>query len=394
HRRQPPRVQLAAASPSASPPARQSPSALRRRSAVKVSAFLINVNPFMPAASTDNSSSNNKVVGSRLSELRSRSADDDRAFLRERSEAREGEEAAGRGLEDDEGAGGSRRLQRRPLGPWPAAQFVGAGDGGHLAEGLDGLEEWGEGEEAEASGTGRMLMGSPDGVITPRSLRYMVADPKPEIKLIHRLRPGQRGADGDLWGSFVDKCRMAWGVFFPPPPPVRRRPTGIAGWAGGIGRLLGGGGMSAGTALAPGLTPKRVVLNRLRMVLVADRCGVAPEQLLEMKAQTLSALAEYLGGDVGADLAQLEVQVSALKPSGERVTMNMGFADMLADEQLRDPLQYDYEFEDEDDYFFAEEDDDKVSEIAEAPAAGLKAVRVAARTVPRSGGGEEPAAPV
>lgn len=37
------------------------------------------------------------------------------------------------------------------------------------------------------------------------------------------------------------------------------------------------------------------------------------------------------------------VQVSALKPNGERVTMTIGFADMLSDEELRDPLSYHYE---------------------------------------------------
>ncbi len=39
------------------------------------------------------------------------------------------------------------------------------------------------------------------------------------------------------------------------------------------------------------------------------------------------------------------------------------------------------QFEDDDDYFMPEEDDGRVADIAEAPAAGLKAARVAAKAV-------------
>ncbi|KAG2497586.1 hypothetical protein HYH03_004332 [Edaphochlamys debaryana] len=222
--------------------------------------------------------------------------------------------------------------------------------------------------------------------MTARSMRYMVADPKPQIKLVHRFKPGTApGPDQAFWSDFVNKCRMAWGVFFPPPPQTirSRRPPGIASWALGLGKVLPGGkaASASGSALpAAALSAKQVVLNRLQMVLIADRCGVSPETLLDMKAQTLTALAEYMGVDgAGGDLGQLEVQVTAVKPNGEKVTMTMGFSEMLADEQLRDPLQYHYQFEDPDDYFMPEDDDHRISEIAEAPAAGMASVRVAAR---------------
>ncbi|GLC37046.1 hypothetical protein PLESTB_001397400 [Pleodorina starrii] len=340
---------------------------------VVISAFLFN-----PAANGNSSrSSSNRSresITNRLSELRIRS-DEERALLSQQRAEREEEEeddrrlaeSSGRALADEAGPG---PRVGRGMGPWPAA-----------------TSDDEDGDQGMA-----LAAASSDGPVTPRSLRYMITDPKPEIKLLHRFKSGQSSRDTDFWNSFVDKCRLAWGVFFPPAPHSVRRQSRLSKWAGGISRMLapgpgqaaesGGAGAGGGDGAAvSGLSAKQVVLSRLQMVLIADRCGVSPEHLLEMKAQTLTALAEYMGKDLEEDVSQLEVQVSALKPNGERITMTIGFADMLGDEQLRDPIQYHYEFEDDDDYFLPEEDDGRVADIAEAPAAGLKAARVVAQPV-------------
>ncbi|EFJ42841.1 hypothetical protein VOLCADRAFT_96990 [Volvox carteri f. nagariensis] len=188
------------------------------------------------------------------------------------------------------------------------------------------------------------------GVVTPRSIRYMVADPRPEPHARRRYPSSPLSKLADGLGQLL---------------------TPGAHGGGGVGA---GGGDGEGSSTVTGLSAKEVVLNRLQMVLIADRCGVSPEDLLEMKAQTLTALAEYMGKDLEEDVEQLEVQVSALKPNGEKVTMTIGFAAMLADEQLRDPIQYHYEFEDDDDYFFPEEDDGRVADIAEPPSSAPKAI--------------------
>ncbi|KAG2444079.1 hypothetical protein HYH02_009021 [Chlamydomonas schloesseri] len=321
---------------------RTSPLPARSRSArrsLQVNAFLTQQNPFIRVGFGSNNSSKD-VVSSRLLELRNRSDEADREFLRERAEA------------------GDRRGSEE-----------GAGDRPEGAGGKD-----------DQPGTMALAGG---GVVTPRSLRFMVADPKPEIKLLHRFKAG--ATDHAFWQGFVNKCRMAWGVFFPPAPGLKPRPRGISAWANKMGMLLKGSVPADSAKLVRGRSYKEVVMSRLQMVLIADRCGVSPEQLLGMKEQTLVALAEYMestgAGAIDNDLQQLEVQVSALKPNGERVTMTIGFADMLSDEELRDPLSYHYEYEDPDDYFLPEEDDGRVAEIAEAPAAGLAAVRVSAETV-------------
>eukprot|EP00198_Chlamydomonas_reinhardtii_P004043 XP_001693379.1 chloroplast division site determinant [Chlamydomonas reinhardtii] len=310
-----------------------------------VNAFLTQQNPFIRVGFGSGGSSKD-VVSNRLQELRNRSDEADREFLRERGEA------------------GDQRGSEEEAGPRP--------------EGVDG-EDGQSGAMALAGG----------GVVTPRSLRFMVADPKPEIKLLHRFKAG--GPDQAFWQGFVQKCRMAWGVFFPPTPGLKPRPRGIGAWANKMGMLLKGSVPADNTKLVRGRSYKEVVMSRLQMVLIADRCGVSPEQLLGMKEQTLVALAEYMettgAGAIDNDLQQLEVQVSALKPNGERVTMTIGFADMLSDEELRDPLSYHYEDEDPDDYFLPEEDNDRVADIAEAPAAGLAAVRVSAETVASAAAG-------
>lgn len=114
-----------------------------------------------------------------------------------------------------------------------------------------------------------------------------------QIKLLHRFKPGQPDSDNDFWRSFVDKCRLAWGVFFPPAPRRLRTlttvsnpsapsasGTQVAKWAGSLGRMLtsgpAGGGAGGEATEVNGLSAKQVVLSRLQMVLIADRCGLDP----------------------------------------------------------------------------------------------------------------------
>ena len=74
--------------------------------------------------------------------------------------------------------------------------------------------------------------------------------------------------------SFIDKVKMAWRIFFPSQPKVE--------------------------------TPKEEVKRRLKMVLVADRCGMTPASLEEMKKTIIKALQDYVdiegedGIEVGA----------------------------------------------------------------------------------------------
>ncbi|KXZ43460.1 hypothetical protein GPECTOR_89g480 [Gonium pectorale] len=337
---------------------------------LSVSAFLFN--PTAPSSSSAGGSATRPkdAISNRLSELRSRSEEEDRAMIAQQQLRGDDDDVAD--SDEERGLAEAAPRGRLQFGPHPA----------------DSEDEEGDDNHHDAFRQQMALAGAtPSANVTARSLRYLVSDPKPEIKLIHRFKPGQSPSDADaeFWRSFVDKCRLAWGVFFPPKPQTsmpRRTGGGLGAWASGVGKLLLSGQPAApvaGAASGSSLSAKQVVLNRLQMVLIADRCGVSAESLLDMKAQTLAALADYMGGDLAADVSQLEVQVSALKPSGERVTMTIGFADMLADEELRDPLHYDYEYEDDDDYFTPEEDDDsRATDIAEAPTAGLKAVRIAA----------------
>lgn len=323
---------------------------------MQVSAFLFANNPFASNATASTRTSSKEIISNRLAELRRLDGN------RSKNSSNSGREQEGSGLDLD---GVDPSTAAKMLGQWPVTFTVST--------------EKAEGGQDESNEGGR----------TTKSL---VIDPKPEIKLLHRFKKAPGPEDNAFWQDFMQKCRLAWGVFFPPPARPRRH-TGWGGLPRSLGRLLGqpGGGTGGAPAaedgtnsgqLVNGLSAKQVVLNRLQMILIADRCGVAPEALLEMKAQALVALADYLGNaGAGVEAGQLELQVSALKPNGDRVTMNISFADMLADEQLRDPLHYHYECEDPDDYFYPEEDDGHVAAVAEAPAAGMMAAAVRADAV-------------
>ncbi|GAX79851.1 hypothetical protein CEUSTIGMA_g7291.t1 [Chlamydomonas eustigma] len=75
--------------------------------------------------------------------------------------------------------------------------------------------------------------------------------------------------------DFFFKVRLAWNIFFPPPVKTE--------------------------------TSKEEVKKRLRMVLVADRCGMSPASLTEMKKTIVTALQEFV--DIEAEDA-IEVSIS------------------------------------------------------------------------------------
>jgi hypothetical protein len=55
------------------------------------------------------------------------------------------------------------------------------------------------------------------------------------------------------------------------------------------------------TAAAPPLSPSELGRQRLSMILVADRCGLSPSSLVEMKRDTVRALQDVM------DLEELQV---------------------------------------------------------------------------------------
>uniref|UniRef100_A0A383WG13 Uncharacterized protein n=1 Tax=Tetradesmus obliquus TaxID=3088 RepID=A0A383WG13_TETOB len=77
--------------------------------------------------------------------------------------------------------------------------------------------------------------------------------------------------DADPLGKFLIKCKLAWNLFF---PPQNEAP--------------------AAAAATPNLSPKELGKQRLQMILVADRCGLSPSSLVEMKRNTLAALADCM----------------------------------------------------------------------------------------------------
>jgi septum formation topological specificity factor MinE len=85
---------------------------------------------------------------------------------------------------------------------------------------------------------------------------------------------GGAGAAGPLL-AFFDKLYLAWRVFFP--------------------------------ERAPDLSPKDGAKQRLRMILVADRCGLSPSGLAEMKKNILRALEEFV--DIESE-EEIDVSIS------------------------------------------------------------------------------------
>ena len=72
-----------------------------------------------------------------------------------------------------------------------------------------------------------------------------------------RKKPNSLKSSGAV-NLFLTKVKLAWAIFFPDAPKE--------------------------------VTPKEEVKRRLRMVLVADRCGMSPASLSEMKRTIVKAL--------------------------------------------------------------------------------------------------------
>ena len=75
------------------------------------------------------------------------------------------------------------------------------------------------------------------------------------------MRTPRRAQSGPL-ADFARKCKAAFRIFFPPRPKT--------------------------------LTPKEEGRNRLRMILVADRCAMNANSLVEMKTSIVNAVANYV----------------------------------------------------------------------------------------------------
>lgn len=75
--------------------------------------------------------------------------------------------------------------------------------------------------------------------------------------------------------DFVSKLKLAWNIFFP-----EKQAT---------------------------MSPKEAGKQRLRMILVADRCGMSPASLSEMKRTIVKALSDFV--DIESD-ADIEVSIS------------------------------------------------------------------------------------
>jgi len=95
----------------------------------------------------------------------------------------------------------------------------------------------------------------------------------------YKIKPpgssGSAGADQGPVKDFVDKLRLAWQIFFP--------------------------------EKQPDLSPKDGAKQRLRMILVADRCGLSPSGLAEMKRNILRALEEFV--DIESE-EEIDVSIS------------------------------------------------------------------------------------
>ncbi|KIY92676.1 hypothetical protein MNEG_15288 [Monoraphidium neglectum] len=83
---------------------------------------------------------------------------------------------------------------------------------------------------------------------------------------------------------FFAKCKLAWSLFFPSPPETQQPPAS----SGDVGR------------------------QRLSMILVADRAGLSPGSLMQMKQSTVRALAQTM--DM-RELADAQLRFTMPSPS-------------------------------------------------------------------------------
>ncbi|KAF6248524.1 hypothetical protein COO60DRAFT_1071603 [Scenedesmus sp. NREL 46B-D3] len=104
-------------------------------------------------------------------------------------------------------------------------------------------------------------------------------------------------SDADAMDSFLIKCKLAWYLLFP--PQLHKEAASAA-------------------AAAPNLSPKELGKQRLQMILVADRCGTTPSSLVEMKRNTLTALADCMELE---DLQDAQLRFSMTREGGTTYTM-------------------------------------------------------------------------
>ncbi|KAF8065565.1 Wdr78 [Scenedesmus sp. PABB004] len=96
----------------------------------------------------------------------------------------------------------------------------------------------------------------------------------------YRIRPAPRpvapGAPDAAVADFMTKLKLAWNIFFPDAPAVVR--------------------------------PKEEAKQRLRMILVADRCGMSPAGLTEMKRNILKSIGDFV--DIDSE-EQIDVSITS-----------------------------------------------------------------------------------
>ncbi len=69
---------------------------------------------------------------------------------------------------------------------------------------------------------------------------------------------------------------------------------------------------------------------------------------MQIKNSSMAALAAENGWE---SMADVEVQVSSIKANGERIELSLPLSSIPSKSELRDPKEYHYEMEDDDDYF-------------------------------------------
>jgi len=159
-----------------------------------------------------------------------------------------------------------------------------------------------------------------------------LVDADPEVTLVTKMKAAAQDDESkkqQFWGDFMQKCRLAWDIFFPKEPEV--------------------------------MSPAGAVKSRLHMILVSDRCGLDLPTLMKIKQSSMAAIALDNGWDA---VTELQVQVASYKANGDRITMSLPLTSIPEPAELRDPREYHYQYYDDDDYF--EEDDGHVSEILES----------------------------
>ena len=99
--------------------------------------------------------------------------------------------------------------------------------------------------------------------------------------------------------SFIQKVSLAWRIFFPDAPKE--------------------------------VSPKEEVKKRLKMVLVADRCGMTPQSLGEMKGSIVRALQDYV--DIEQEDA-IEVAISNSPELGTVYSVNIPIKRVKVDQRF------------------------------------------------------------